>query len=456
MDDKHQKTQTNLASIEPGRGEASEDVLRGYVSSVASQPPESPPETDSLMELICCRENLKKALKRVRQNRGAPGVDNMTVNELVPYLIENWMDIKEQLFKGTYKPQPVRQVDIPKPSGKGSRMLGIPTCLDRFVQQAVLQVLQKIIDPAFSDNSYGFRPGRSTHQAIAQSQIYIREGYRVVVDIDLEKFFDRVNHDKLMSELAKRIIDKRVLKLIRSFLQNGIMVNGQLSSRQEGTPQGSPLSPFLSNVMLDLFDKELERRNHKFCRYADDCNVYVRTQRAGDRVLRSLKAFLERKLKLKVNEQKSAIDKVYRRSFLGFTFTSECQSRRRVSPEALNRLKKKVREITRQGKGKSMDRTLKILDRYLRGWRSYYGFSEVKTPLKEVESWMYRKLRCAYWRQWKTGKNRYLQLIKRGVGKALASQTAGSDKGPWRISLSPAPCIAFPKAFFRDLGIRLT
>lgn len=453
MDNKHQKIQRSLALTSGKTGEPLTPPVQRHVLSVALQLTESSSDTHTIMEAVCDRDNLKKALARVRQNKGSPGIDGMTVDDLVPHLKEHWPSLKEQLLKGTYKPQPVRQVEIPKPGGKGVRKLGIPIVLDRFVQQALLQVLQELIDPTFSEQSFGFRPGRSTHQAIAKAQEYITQGYRVVVDIDLEKFFDTVNHDKLMSEMAKRITDKRVLKLIRYFLRVGILKEGERILSEEGTQQGSPLSPLLSNVLLDLFDKELERRGLRFCRYADDCNVYVKSDRAGHRVMASLSSFLTTKLKLKVNEQKSAVSRVYRRSFLGFSFTSGKTPKRRIAPEAIERFKKKVQEYTITSKGMSMEKVMVDLAKYLRGWLSYFGFCQTPSVLKDLEGWLHRRLRCAFWRQWKTGKNKGIQLRRRGVGYKLSRNTAGTNKGPWHTSNSPALCIALSGDYFKKCGL---
>jgi RNA-directed DNA polymerase len=333
------------------------------------------------------------------------------------------------------------------------RKLGIPTALDRFIQQAVLQVLSERWDRTFSEHSYGFRPGRSAHQAVAQAQAYIAEGYRYTVDIDLEKFFDRVNHDMLMGRVAKRVPDKRMLKLIRAFLNAGVMENGLVSPTEEGTPQGGPLSPLLSNLMLDDLDRELTRRGLRFVRYADDCNVYVRSRRAGERVMASISRFITGKLKLKVNQEKSAVARPWERKFLGFSFTSSKQPKRRIAPKTLLRFKKRIRELTKRNRGVSLERMVEQLSRYLIGWRGYFGFCQTPSVLRDLDSWIHRRLRCFQWKQWKRGKTRFAELRQRGVGKDLAAQTAGSPHGPWHLSRSPALSFALPGAYFDSLGL---
>ena len=456
MSEKRQKIQYELAFPAAQRSEAPGIAEGGTEALVAKRGTESPALTESLMEEVCERENCKQALKRVKANKGSPGVDGMTVHELPGFLQQHWLAIREQLLSGTYKPQPVRRVEIPKPDG-GVRKLGIPTVLDRFVQQAVLQVLQKHWDRTFSEHSYGFRPGRSAHQAVEAAQKYIAAGYRWCVDLDLEKFFDRVSHDKLMAKIAERVSDKRLLKLIRAFLTAGVMEGGLVSPVDEGTPQGGPLSPLLSNLVLDEFDRELERRGLRFARYADDCNVYVRSRRAGERVMASLKRFLTTKLKLKVNEQKSAVARPWERKFLGFSFTWHREPKRRIAPKAVLRFKEKVRELTRRTRGVSTQRMAKELTRYLRGWLGYFGTCETPFVLQELERWLRRRLRSAIWKQWKRGPVRFAELRKRGVGKDLAAKTAGSAHGPWRLANSPALAIALPNAYFDSLELpRLT
>jgi len=406
------------------------------------------------MEAVIERENLKRALAQVKRNKGAPGTDGMTVDALGPYLEEHWLTIRAQLLDGTYKPQPVRRVEIPKASG-GSRPLGIPTVLDRFIQQAVMQVLQAHWDGTFSETSFGFRPGRSAHQAVEQAQAYIASGYTVVVDIDLEKFFDRVNHDILMGLVAKRVTDRRILKLIRGFLTAGVLEGGLASPTEEGTPQGGPLSPLLSNLMLDVLDKELEKRGHRFVRYADDCNIYVRSQRAGERVMAGIEEFLAKRLKLKINKAKSAVAKPSVRKFLGFSFTGGKgkEPRRRIAPQALARFKAKVRELTRRTRGQSLAQIAKGLSLYLTGWRGYFGFCQTPSVLRSLDEWLRRRLRAIAWKQWKRGRTRFAELRRCGVGRALAAQTAGSPHGPWRLANSPALTLAMPITFFRSLGL---
>src|SRR5258707_8362605 len=370
--DMQQNIQDKLNFSDTPAGEAREAGREETESRLTTHAPERPTGTTRLIEEICDRENLKEALRRVKANKGSPGVDGMTVNQLDDYLKQQWPTILEQLLSGTYKPKPVKRVEIPKPDG-GVRKLGIPTVLCRFVQQAVMQVLQRQWDPTFSNHSYGFRPRRSAHQAVAQAQRYIAEGYNWVIDLDLEKFFDRVNHDKLMAQIANRVEDKRLLKLIRAFLNAGVMENGLISPSVEGTPQGGPLSPLLSNLVLDTLDRELERRGHRYARYADDCNIYVRSERAGQRVMESITRFITQKLQLKVNETKSAVARPQERKFLGFSFTNGPEIKRRIAPKALERFKRRIREITRRAKGVSIKTTMEELALYMRGWRGHFG-----------------------------------------------------------------------------------
>jgi len=452
MSEKRQKNQEQLAFPFAGGSEAPVGEGEGAEALRAKRETEGPAGNQRVMEEVCERENRREALKRVRANKGSPGIDGMTVDELPEYLEQHWPAIRAQLLSGTYEPKPVKRVEIPKPDG-GVRKLGIPTVLDRFVQQAVQQVLQQQWDPTFSEHSYGFRPGRSTKQAVAQAQRYIAEGYGWCVDFDLEKFFDRVNHDKLMGQVAKRVEDRRLRKLIRAFLNAGVMEDGLVSPSVEGTPQGGPLSPLLSNLVLDELDRELERRGHRFVRYADDSNIYVRSERAGQRVMGSVKRFITEKLKLKVNESKSAVAKPQERKFLGFSFTSGKELKRKIAPKAIDRFKERVREITHKSRGRSMEKVMEELAQYVRGWRGYFGFCETPSVLRRLDGWIRRRVRCAFWRQWKTGRKRFAELVRRGVSREVAANTAGSRRGPWRVSQSAALDRALSNAYLSSLGL---
>jgi len=391
-------------------------------------------------------------LRAVVRNKGAPGVDGVTVRQLPELLKARWTEIEDQLLQGRYQPQPVRRVQIPKPGGGGKRDLGIPTAIDRLIQQAVLQRLQPLWDPTFSEHSYGFRPGRSAHQAVTQAQAYVMEGYRFVVDLDLAKFFDRVNHDRLMARVATRISDRRALRLIRSFLTAGVLNNGLFEDSRQGTPQGGPLSPLLSNLVLDELDRELERRGHRFVRYADDSNVYVRSEKAGRRVMTSLTRFIEGRLKLQVNTQKSAVARPWQRSFLGFTITGESLPQRRIAEKAITRFKDRVRGLTRRHRGVSVERMIADLNPLLRGWAGYFGFSEWR-ELASLDGWTRRRLRCVVWVQWKTRRRRYHELRRLKVSERTASAAIFSPKGPWRLSSASAMHRAFTNARFKALGL---
>jgi RNA-directed DNA polymerase len=451
--DTRQNVQLKLDFRSTPTGEARKATTEAVESHQAAHAIESPASTNRLMEEVCERENLREALRRVKANKGSPGVDGMTIDEITEYLKQHWPAIREQLLSGTYEPKPVRRVEIPKPDGVGVRKLGIPTVLDRFIQQAVMQVLQKRWDPTFSQHSYGFRPGRSAHQAVAQAQRYIAEGYRWTVDFDLEKFFDRVNHDKLMGQIAKRVDDKRLLKLIRAFLNAGVLENGLVSPSVEGTPQGGPLSPLLSNVVLDELDRELERRGHRFVRYADDSNVYVRSERAGQRVMESISRFITQKLKLKVNEEKSAVARPEQRKFLGFSFTAGPEVKRIVAPKALNQFKQRIRDITRRAKSVSIETTMNELAPFMRGWRGYFGFCETPDVLIYLTRWVRLRLRAALWRQWKTPRRRRAALLQLGVHPRLASNTAGSGRGAWYLARAKALSVGLSNAYFKSLGL---
>ena len=404
------------------------------------------------MEVILGRENMMAALRRVEANKGAPGTDGMSVEELRVYLVANWPRIKEDLLAGRYRPAPVRGVEIPKPGG-GKRLLGIPTVLDRLIQQAMHQGLMPLFDPGFSNSSFGFRPGRSAHQAVLAARSHIAAGRRWVVDIDLEKFFDRVNHDVLMARVARQVADKRVLRLIRRYLQAGLMLGGMTTARQEGTPQGGPLSPLLSNILLDDLDKELERRGHAFCRYADDCNIYVRSRRAGERLMAGLSRFLAERLRLAVNLAKSAVDRPWKRTFLGYTVTAHKEPRLRVAATSVGRLRDKLRDLFRQGRGRFVGRTVEALAPLLRGWMQYFRLAQAKGVFEELDGWLRRKLRCILWRQWKRPRTRATRLRQRGLDEARASASANNGRGPWWNAGASHMNDAFRKTFFDQLGL---
>ena len=409
-------------------------------------------EASQLIEEVLRRENVLRAYNRVVRNGGAPGVDAMSVEELMPYCREQWARIREEVLEGRYVPQPIRRVEIPKPDG-GTRALGIPTVLDRLIQQALLQVLQPLFDPHFSEASFGFRPGRSTHGAIERAREHIGAGYRWVVDLDLEKFFDRVNHDVLMARVARRGKDKRVLLLVRRYLTAGIMEGGVVSPRSEGTPQGGPLSPLLSNVLLDELDKELERRGHRFVRYADDCNVYVKSKAAGERVMASLERFLTKRLRLRVNREKSAVARPWGRKFLGYTVTWHRKAKLRVAPKSVRRFKDKLRSILRAGRGRNLQRVIEELQPVIRGWVAYFRMVEVKASFEELDQWLRRKLRCMLWRQWKKPKTRFKKLVARGIDKARAAKSAYNGHGPWWNAGASHMNEAVPTRVFRTLGL---
>lgn len=411
-------------------------------------------EFAEIFEEVLRKENLLRAYQRVKSNKGAPGVDRMSVDELMPYCQAHWAEIKEQLLSETYRPRAVKRVEIPKPDGKGTRMLGIPVVLDRMIQQAILQVLTPIYDPTFSENSHGFRPGRSAHGAIINARKYVNEGHDWVVDMDLEKFFDRVNHDVLMSRIARRVKDKRLLRLIRRYLQAGMMEGGIVSPRSEGTPQGSPLSPLLSNILLDELDKELESRGHRFSRYADDFNVYVKSESAGKRVMESLIAFLGKRLRLKVNKEKSAVARPWERKFLGYSFTDEVKPRVRVAPKSLKKLKDKLKPVWKRGRGQSVKSTITRLNQIIVGWASYFRLSEELWPLKKMDSLIRRRIRWLIWRHWKTPKTRLKNLMKLGVPLHVAYPAAYGNAGPWKAARLPGMNMAFPNKTLEGWGLK--
>jgi len=403
----------------------------------------------SLMVRVLDRENLIRALKQVKRNKGAPGIDGLTVEQFPAYLRQYWPGIRQQLQDGTYRPKPVRRVEIPKADGR-MRKLGIPTVLDRFIQQAIAQVLQIDWEPQFHDHSYGFRPCRNAHQAIRHAQATIRANHRWVVDCDLDAFFDRVNHDLLMVRLKQHTQDDELLRLVNRYLKAGVRIEGKTKANTEGVPQGGPLSPVLSNILLNELDWELHRRGHHFVRYADDFQIYVGSRRAGERVLASLLHYISDSLRLKVNTRKSAVDHPWNRVFLGITFSRKGQ-RIKVSDKAIQKLKTKVRELSRRTRGHSLLQIVAELKKSLLGWKAYFDISEVLSPLRDLDKWIRRKLRCYLYKQW--GRSGYRQLRRHGVDRFLAWNTAKSAHGPWRLSASPALYSALPNRYFRDLGM---
>ena len=411
------------------------------------------PDTSRLLEVILDKDNLNQAYQRVKKNGGKHGVDGMKVDELLPYLRQDGEALKQSILSGKYKPQPVRRVEIPKPDG-GIRLLGIPTVTDRMLQQGITQVLSPIFEEEFSNSSYGFRPGRNAHQAIEQARAYINEGYTTVVDIDLEKFFDRVNHDKLMYLLSKRIEDKRVLKLIRGYLESGIMIGGLTSPSSEGTPQGGPLSPLLSNIMLHELDKELERRGHRFCRYADDCNIYVKSKRSGERVMESIGEFIEGKLKLRINREKSAVESPGKRKFLGFSFYfKKGEARICIHKKSLARIKAKVKTLTMRSNGKSIGEKIEKLTSLIVGWVNYYKIADMRSHCKRLDEWMRRRLRMCIWKYWKLVRTRFKKLIELGISKFKAWEYANTRKGYWHTANSPILARSLTNAYFSDIGL---
>jgi RNA-directed DNA polymerase len=407
---------------------------------------------DLLMEKVVEADNLKKAIDRVKRNKGAPGVDNMQVEELRPYLVTHWKRIKQELLDGTYQPSPVRRLEIPKPDG-GVRELGVPTVLDRFIQQAIQQVLTPIFEPTFSEYSYGFRPKRSAHQAVRKAQQYIQQGKGIVVDIDLEKFFDRVNHDMVMAKVANQVSDKRIHKIIRRYLQAGVMLNGCCVRTEEGTPQGGPISPLLSNIMLNDLDHELTRRGHSFVRYADDCNIYVASKRAGQRVYASIAKFINERLKLKVNERKSAIDQPHKRKFLGFSFTSCWETKIRIAEQSRAKFKQTIRKLTNRNRGISMKERLEKLNAYLLGWSGYFRIAQTKSIFQGLDEWVRRRMRMCQLKQWKQCKTRLTNLMRLGIEEKWAVRIAYSRKGYWRLANTPQINKALGFAYWQEQGL---
>jgi len=442
--------QATAPDTEPGERISLMAVLGAEIGTAADG--QTKAEGLRQMDAVVERGNLWQAYERVMQNKGAAGVDGLTVIEFKAWLQQHWSSVKEALLAGDYMPAAIRKVEIPKANG-GVRTLGIPTVLDRLIQQALLQVLQPEFEPEFSEDSYGFRPGRNAWQAVQRAQGYIKEGRRWVVDLDLEKFFDRVNHDILMSRVARKVKDERVLKLIRRYLEAGMMSEGIVSARTEGTPQGGPLSPLLSNVLLTDLDRELERRGHRFCRYADDCNIYVKSEAAGQHTMAAITGYLEKKLKLQVNRDKSAVARPWNRKFLGYSFTWHKQARLKIADSSMKRLKDRVREIVVGNASRSLDRTIEALNPVLRGWTSYFRLTEVKGVLEELDGWIRRKLRCLLWRQWKRPATRNKRLQARGIAQIRAWKSASNGRGPWWNAGASHMNAAYPKRYFDVLGL---
>lgn len=447
MSEKKQKTkETSAGEI---KGEAL-NIASEELNALAAKS-DNRDETQ-LMEEILSAENLKKAYKLVLKNGGAPGIDGLNTDDLKSYLAANWNRVRKELLQGVYKPKPVKRVEIPKPGG-GIRLLGIPTVMDRFIQQAIHQVLQKKWDKTFSEHSYGFRPGKSAHQAVEQARNYIRSGYQFVVDLDLEKFFDKVNHDVLMDRVAKRVADKRVLKVIRAFLNAGVLANGLVHIADEGMPQGGPLSPLLSNLLLDELDRELEKRKLHYVRFADDCNIYVASEKAGLRVMESITKFLGKRLRLRVNQEKSAVGKPSKRKFLGFSFSDEPEPKIRLALQSMQRFKGKIRVLTRPTRGRSLEQVIFDVRRYLIGWHGYFRLCHPSALFNRLDGWIRHRIRCYLWRQWKRGSTRYRELTTRGVPHRQAARIASSAKGPWRLSASPQMQQAVSNHYLYLLGL---
>jgi RNA-directed DNA polymerase len=445
------RKQAQLAFDWEEAGEAQPEPKEGPTPASAPERPAALTRLTQLVEKVVAPHNLRRALKRVWENKGSPGGDGMTVQELPEYLMTAWPQIRQALLDGTYQPQPVKRVEIPKPDG-GTRQLGIPTVVDRLIQQAILQVLEPHYDPGFSPHSYGFRPGKSAHQALTAAQAHVASGKHWVVDLDLEKFFDRVNHDVLLGRLARRIGDKRLLRLIRRYLEAGVLCDGVVLTREEGTPQGGPLSPLLANILLDDLDKELEKRGHRFCRYADDCNIYVQSRRAGERVMASVVRFLETKLRLKVNHAKSAVARPSERKFLGFRVWGTQRARLLIHPKSLKRAKDRLRQLTKRNRGVSLEQVLKEVRTFTNGWVGYYWLARTPSVFAELDEWLRRRLRCYQWKLWKKPRRRCQALRQMGVGPWLAAGVAYDGPGPWRVAGCPAMSQSLTNKKLEELG----
>ena len=447
------KTATGVDTVthSEGQGQTPESRPVG-VETVPASSSWTKAEPDPLMEAVVDKANMARAYRRVVANKGAPGADGMTVHQLADHLKQYWSTLRERLLAGEYHPSPVRAVEIPKPKG-GTRQLGIPTVTDRLIQQALLQVLTPIFDPSFSESSYGYRPKRSAQQAVSAMKAHVTAGHRWVVDLDLEAFFDRVNHDLLMARVARRLRDKRVLRLIRRYLEAGMFQHGLTTPRRQGTPQGGPLSPLLANILLDDVDKELERRGHRFCRYADDVQVYVKSRRAGERVMESLSDYLERSLRLTVNRAKSAVDRPWNRGYLGYTLTRHKLSRLTIAKASLQRLMQHVREILKRGRGRNIRRVMEELAPVLRGWANYFSLVDVKRPLEALDQWIRRRLRCLIWRQWKRPGTRRRKLQAMGLDAHRARKSAGNGRGPWWNAGASHMNQALPRKWFNNQGL---
>lgn len=451
--DRSQSAEAGQAGEETVSPSSPSSVRSGRLASPESS--SQPVRVDGLWEQVFSRANLTRALRRVERNRGAPGVDGLTVEQFRPWLVEHWGEVREALDAGRYKPLPVRRVEIPKPDG-GRRLLGVPTVLDRLIQQAITQVLQPVFEPGFSEHSYGFRPGRSAHQAVEAARGFVEDGFRWAVDVDLERFFDRVSHDKLMHRVARRVADKQLLRLVRAYIEAGVMVDGVRQLTPEGTPQGSPLSPLLSNIMLDDLDRELERRGHRFVRYADDVRVFVRSQRAAYRVLDGVTGFVEERLALKVNQEKSTVSTAAAVGLLGlgFYFAADGKVGVRVHAKTWKRLTQHIRWLTRRNWGVSMEYRIGRLNRFIAGWCAYFAIADGRKRFEAMDEWLRRRLRACRWKQWKRYRGKRRNLVALGVPEHKAGQWAASSKGPWRMAGSAPLHVAMPIAYWADQGLR--